>query len=200
MVISISGPSSTGKTTTVNKILSQKTLGGFDNIVVITETIRDLWAKEFSNYVSDVETMLNDKELTMKWTKAVSVEISNHIEKELSNIDLDKNLVVLDRCCLDHFVYTITNTMKFGITMDVLSTVLENFTRVDEKIDLMFYTEIPENDYFEDDGIRPLNLKDNRKMENNFFKLLFYKSAIKLPYDIEQRIKVIDDSIKKYNK
>lgn len=198
MIISISGPCSTGKTTTINEIKKLASLGGYEKIVIITETVRELWARDFAHRFNSVEKMLSDKDATMQWTEAVSFEIKNHIQQELEKIDIEKSLVVLDRCCLDHFVYTITNTMKFGITMKTLSIVLENFTQIDEKINLMFRTEIPKNDYFEDDGIRPLNLEDNRSVENNFFRLLFSKQAILLPYDINDRIKIINDEIIKY--
>lgn len=47
MIISISGPSSTGKSTLINKIKEKGKIGKYSNIIVINEVIRDMFKNEF---------------------------------------------------------------------------------------------------------------------------------------------------------
>ncbi len=65
----------------------------------------------------------------------------------------------------------------------------------ENKIDKIFLTVVPENDFYDADGVRPTIWKDTRNIENTLFQIMFKNQSVELPYDINERIKVIEDNI-----
>lgn len=195
MIISISGPTSTGKTTLIRKIQQKGNLGKYKNIIIINEVIRDIFKNEFLPKVNSMENMMTNKEYILQWVKRVGESSSNHIEKEISKYNNDDTLVILDRCIIDHFIYSIMHTAKFDIPLNEFYQAISTYKLSKQKIDYIFLTTIPENDFYDVDGIRPQDWSESRALENDLFKLLFSNFAIDLPYDIDERIKVIEECI-----
>ena len=195
MIISISGPSSTGKTTLINHIKEKGRLGKYNNIVVINEVIRDIFKNDFLPKVGSMENMMKNKEYVLQWVKRVGESSSMHIEKEISKCNDDNTLIILDRCIIDHFIYSIMHTAKFDIPLDEYYKVISSYKLSKQKIDYIFLTSIPENDFYDVDGVRPQDWAETRNLENELFQLLFSNFAIELPYDINERILIIEEKI-----
>jgi len=196
MIISISGPSSTGKTTLIKQIQHKGSLGKYKNIVVITEVIRDIFKNEFLPKVNSMENMMESKQYVLEWVKRVGESSSVHIEQEISKYNNDDTLIILDRCIIDHFIYSIMHTAKFDIPLDEFYAAISTYKLSKQKIDYIFLTSIPENDFYDVDGVRPQDWSETRELENGLFQLLFGNFAIDLPYDINERIKIIEDKVK----
>lgn len=194
MIISISGPSSTGKTTLINKIKKLGKLGDFKKIIVVNEVIRDMFQHEFLPKVGSMENMMKDKETVLQWIKKVGENTRNHIDKEIKKADSDA-LIILDRCIIDHFIYSIMHTTKFEIPLHEFYQAIRTYQPCNEKIDYIFLTNVPNDDFYDVDGIRPQDWAETRDLENSLFQLLFKNCSIELPYDIDERIKVIEKVI-----
>ena len=195
MIISISGPSSTGKTTLINRIKERGQLGKYHKIVIINEVIRDIFKNEFLPKVGSMENMMKDKEIVLEWVERVGQATSDHISSEIKkNLDED-TLIILDRCIIDHFIYSIMHTAKFDIPLDRFFKAIKTYKLSDDKIDYVFLTSIPENDFYDIDGIRPKDWEETRGLENSLFQLLFANNSVKLPYDIDERISIIENTI-----
>lgn len=195
MIISISGPSSTGKTTLIKRIKEKGKLGKYNNIVVINEVIRDIFKNDFLPRVSSMENMMKNKEYVLEWVERVGESSSMHIEKEISKYNNDDTLIILDRCIIDHFIYSIMHTAKFDIPLDQFYKAISSYKLSKQKIDYIFLTSIPENDFYDVDGVRPQDWAETRDLENGLFQLLFRNFAIELPYDINERIRIIEEKI-----
>ena len=195
MIISISGPSSTGKTTLIKEIQRKGNIGKYKNIVVINEVIRDIFKNEFLPKVGSMENMMKNKEYVLEWVEKVGESSSFHIDKEIEKYNSDDTLIILDRCIIDHFIYSIMHTAKFDIPLDKFYKAISTYKLSKQKIDHIFLTSIPENDFYDVDGVRPQDWSETRELENGLFQLLFSNFSINLPYDINERIKIIEDKI-----
>lgn len=195
MVISISGPASTGKTTLINQIKSQGKLANYKNIIIVNEIIREMFKEDFLPQVGSVEQMMEDKDYDLKWVKEVGKRTSAHIKNEINKYNNDDTLIILDRCTLDHFIYSLMHTIKFSLTPEEFYEFVKEYSKRDENIDYIFLTSIPENDFYEIDGIRPKTWENTRYLENSLFELIFKEVSIKLPHNNDDRIKVIEDTI-----
>lgn len=197
MVISISGPASTGKTTLINKIKEKGMIGKYKNIIVINEVIRDIFKNEFLPEVGTMENMMKNKQWVLKWVEKVGEATSNHINNEIKQHYKDDTLIILDRCIVDHFIYSIMHTAKFDIPLNEFSKAIKTYNLSSIKIDYIFLTSVPKNDFYDIDGVRPKDWEETRDLENSLFQLLFGNNAIKLPYDIDERINLIEKTIDK---
>lgn len=195
MIISISGPTSTGKTTLIGKIKERGYIGNYKKIVIIHEVIRDIFKKEFLPKVGSMDDMMQNRETLLEWVESVGENSSQHIESEISKYDNDDTIIILDRCIIDHFIYAIIHTTKFSISLEEFYKVISKYNLSTKKIDYIFLTSVPENDVYDVDGMRPQAWSDGRSLENSLFQLIFGNFSIGLPYDIEERIKVIEDTL-----
>ncbi|MBQ4263744.1 MAG: AAA family ATPase [Bacilli bacterium] len=195
MIISISGPASTGKTTLIRKIKEIGKLGKYSKIVIVNEVIRDIFKNNFLPKVGSMENMMKDKELVLEWIEKVGQETSMHINNEIKKNLEEDTLIILDRCIIDHFIYSIMHTAKFDIPLEGFYNAIKTYTLSETKIDYIFLTSIPEKDFYDIDGIRPKDWEETRGLENSLFQLLFGNNCINLPYDIDERISIIDSTI-----
>lgn len=195
MIISISGPSSTGKTTLINKIKEKGMIGKYKEIIVINEVIRDMFKNDFLPEVGTMENMMKDKQWVLKWVEKVGEVTSNHINNEIKKHVKDDTLIILDRCIVDHFIYSIMHTAKFDIPLNKFYKAIKTYNLSSTKIDYIFLTNVPENDFYDVDGVRPKDWEETRDLENSLFQLLFGNNAIELPYDIDERINIIEKTI-----
>lgn len=195
MIISISGPSSTGKTTLINKIKEKGMIGKYKKIIVINEVIRDMFKNDFLPEVGTMENMMKDKQWVLKWVEKVGEVTSNHINNEIKKHVKDDTLIILDRCIVDHFIYSIMHTAKFDIPLNKFYKAIKTYNLSSTKIDYIFLTNVPENDFYDVDGVRPKDWEKTRDLENSLFQLLFGNNAIELPYDIDERINLIEKTI-----
>lgn len=136
MVISISGPSSTGKTTTINEILKRGKLGKYEKIIVVNENIRKMFKEEFLSEVGSMENMMPKKEWALRWVKAVGKNEKKFIDEQISKYCEDKNtLIILDRCILDHFIYFLMHTIKYKLTFEEFFEIINEYSNSKCKID-----------------------------------------------------------------
>lgn len=200
MIISISGPSSTGKTTTIRKLIQRGEIGGFRNIICISESVRELFEKEYAHLANGPSDILKNKELTKDWTKSIARMCENELLPEILKNNSKDTLVVLDRCFIDHAIYAIINLIEFEDCAETLTYSLEKFLTDINIIDCMFVTQIPDDDYYEDDNFRPEEIKRKRKLEQLLFDAFFIRRATQLPYDIDKRIDLITDTVEQFQK
>lgn len=157
--------------------------------------IRDIFSKEFLPKVGSMENMMTNKDYVLEWVESVGKNSSLHIQEEIDKNNNDDTLIILDRCIIDHFIYSIMHTAKFAIPLENFYKAISTYKLSKQKIDYIFLTHVPENDFYDVDGVRPQDWSETRDLENSMFQLLFGNSSVELPYDIDERIKVIEKKI-----
>lgn len=138
---------------------------------------------------------MQDKDYVLDWVKKVGDNTSKHIQEQIDNYNDENTLIILDRCIIDHFIYSIMHTIKFAIPLDIFFEIIKTYKLSVQKIDYIFLTSVPDNDFYDVDGIRPQDWSETRNLENYLFQLLLSNNAIKLPYDIDKRIEIIEKTV-----
>ena len=182
MVISISGASSTGKTTLFNKL---KEL--FPQYNYIEETYRKA--------VNNKQINLDDPEEAFLF----QYELGNDLKLPIFNIN---QIYILDRCSFDNIIYLslhflrLDDELKKKYLFKYTESILYSRSLI-MNIDYIFLTQ--GDNEIEDDNIRPGIYNDFRDQELSLFKTLIktiHKSYLILPNNINDRVQMIIDYIR----
>ena len=181
MIISISGPSSAGKTTLINELRTQ-----IHNCYIQDETFR-IFVKDKNINFNDAEEAFNFQVDLLSFTKKLY----------LTNIYYQQdNLIIMDRCALDSVVYMFLHYYRLpynkqikyaNIFLQCISDSLELTKQVDK-----IFLALPKDESIEDDGIRPDIYQYMRNEEIFLFKSFFDREkVIVLPSQTDERIQTI---------
>jgi nicotinamide riboside kinase len=182
MVISFTGAQSTGKSTLLEMLKTDKRFRKFDFVPEITRRL----TKQYN---------LNINEDGDEFTQLAI--LNSHLHNYL--VYRNKN-VILDRCILDGFMYTTyqyyTGKVPEAITLHASCL----FEKLIKKYDIIFYTEpdIP----LVDDGQRSANVEFRNKMIDLFEEAIqHYKiNVVRLKGSVEERLETIYNTFDNYGK
>jgi nicotinamide riboside kinase len=175
MIISFSGPQSSGKSTLLN--ILQELSPSWDYIPEITRLVKreyDLPINEDGNDLT--QTMIMCEHLRNAYTKR-----DNH--------------AILDRCSLDGVVYTHWLCDKGNINMGTYSHARYIFDNTIDRYDLIIYTS-PEDVPVVDDGERSTNIEFRNEIIELFEKYIAglpIEKVVRVRGSIEERVKQIQN-------
>lgn len=184
MIISISGASSTGKTTLLNTLsnyIKEDKYFEYIKVDYVTEYFRDY----MHEYSIDTQTAFDDPIESLKIQYSLIQYLENTYNK-LKNIK--HSLIICDRCPLDSLIYTslhyfrlsdIDKARQIKSYMDNIKICKE---LTNKYIDRIYFTSPTKQTLkIEDDGERPKIYEDSREIEITLFDEIFKKKGIKLP-------------------
>lgn len=191
MIISISGPSSTGKSTLISAL---KEYYG-DGCVIMSEVIRESLAEMLKTYGS-LNGIYEDKDATLKSIEKLCDDYCNSV---LKLPYLDSKPIIMDRCHIDGIVYALINTLPFDGCDEVVSKVVTRYLSTPIEFDKVYFTVPSDDDKIEDDGFRSMQLLHRRPLEVNLFKMYHtQRNAVVLPDGVYKRVHLIVSDIEKY--
>lgn len=179
MIISFSGPQSSGKSTLLN--ILEELSPSWDYIPEITRLVKreyDLPINEDGNDLT--QTMIMCEHLRNAYTKR-----DNH--------------AILDRCSLDGVVYTHWLCDKGKINMGTYSHARYIFDNTIDKYDLIMYTS-PEDVPIVDDGERSINIEFRNEIIELFEKYISnlpVEKVLRINGNIQERVKQIQNVLGK---
>lgn len=203
MILSISGPSSTGKTTLINDLYKNgnvlKSLTGTENVVKVEETARGLFTEHFGKKYPSFEELLKNGADTMEFEFIVA---RDQIHKYAKYAQDNTTLYLCDRCPLDTMVYLALNYQYANqkVRESYSSRYQSMLTNLKDCYDrsasqMRVYKTLPFSDEsIEDDGFRPMQYVYRRQAELLAFDLLTTDLLI-LPSDRQERVQVVLDNL-----
>ena len=183
MIISISGPSSTGKTTLFNTLKKE-----FNNkIIFINEVFRE--------YIINNQIDFNNAEEAFNF----QCDLCKHM---IYQNTLNK-IIILDRCNFDTIVYMTLHFLRLQNKEKYIIQFLNHIKICEESllyINFIFLTQA-QTLMIKDDGIRPQIYNILRSQEIDLFNKLYYSrqeykpKLILLPFNINMQIALIKQYI-----
>lgn len=175
MVISFSGPQSSGKTTLLN-ILKEKN-PAFNFVPEVTRLVK-------KKYKAKINEAGNDKTQSL----IMYEHIINLIRSQYHDVN------IFDRCLLDGLVYTTyLYYVQKSISKEVMRDVLDGFSNYISSYDVIFYTE-PEDVPLVDDGERSADDKFRKNITELFelaisdMKKTLSTRVVRLKGTVEERL------------
>lgn len=197
MIICISGPSSTGKTTLFNELQKHhkliKSIYG-NKVVFLEESIRKIAAENYPDKTFDEIISTSESAISFQ------LEIAESIYQNYISILSDRDtLYIIDRSPLDNLVYDIMNYQ-----CDDPEVMMSNSKKLNEAcskmrslysyVDRVYLTQVDRsNESIEKDGFRPSKYEYRRQLEIELFNSIFDFSPIvvKLPSMMSERVKTV---------
>jgi len=209
MIITISGPSSTGKTTLFEKLkknesLIQSIYGG--DVVFVEELVRSTIKDNYGDNTSFEDIVQRDDD-AIKLQLMISDKIRSYYEEMIYNKD---RLYICDRCPLDNVAYNLLNyqcnnpkvMLKYSQKLSDACSMMRALTSY---VDRIYLTSVDrENEKsVERDGFRPTSYEYRRQLEIELFNVIFdfNPKVVMLPSVSNDRINVIiTDLARLFNK
>lgn len=199
MIICISGPSSTGKTTLINELKDYKELieliYGIGRVQFSTEYIRDYVEKEYPNKTFDEIISVPENAIQLQF------KIADITYNEFIRMLKDRSvLYICDRCPLDNLVYNILN--YHCNDRDLMIKYSEEFSRtcsivrsLSNYVDRIYLTQVDVSNEKSvvKDGFRPESYEYRRQLEVELFNSIFEfnPKVCKIPSSRNDRISTI---------
>lgn len=201
MIIAISGPSSTGKTTLLQDLYRRsdvlKLATNATEIVLVKETARSLFEDYFSDRYHSFEELLGNDRDTMEFQILVAKDqIASYAE-----YNEDKSTLYLcDRCPLDTMVYLALNYQYASKEVRVeysskYLAIMKELLECYNNSDIKAYRTFPFSDEsIEADGFRPIQYTYRRQAELMAFDLMNV-NLVELPDNRHDRVEIILNDI-----
>jgi len=179
MIISFTGAQSTGKSTLLNRCVTE-----FDDKFIyfpeITRSIRNKFGVKINEAGDDITQLLI---------------ISGHIENMIKGTTSEKHCI-FDRCVLDGLVYTEWLTNNGIVSPCVYESMIGVFEKYIDKVDVIFYTD-PKDVGLVYDGERSVDIEFRNSIINSFENYIkYYKQVVKLSGTVEERMNTIKETLK----
>lgn len=191
--ISISGPSSTGKTTLVNSLSTYRELS---NAVFSPDLYSAVWTDLVDQgFFSEWKEINTDSEYLCLYV----IRLIDYYENYIKSYENTDKLVILDGCWLDLAIYAIINIWYTRVIKEVQEEILHKLNKFDEHLSRIYFTSFDESKQIKQKyrmQYRMANMKLNRPLEIQFYELYKnFKNAVNLPSsDIsESSLFIIDD-------
>lgn len=197
MIIAISGPSSTGKTTLFNKLKNEhkdfiESVYHNGKVVFHEESIRKIIENEYS---IPFEEIIKNPETAVKLQLRIADEMYESTKMMLSDFT---TLYICDRCPLDNIVYNIMNYQSDNPDFMIkhaedLSHACSIMRSMYHYIDRIYLTSVDRDSTIVRDGFRPTGYEHRRQLEIELFNTIFDFSnkVLKLPSTMNERITTI---------
>lgn len=184
MIISISGPSSTGKTTLFNALKIN-----LNDFYTKTNDIKNIFIEEdFRRYVKNRQISLDDPEIAFNFQYDLLNNSIELVPKIGSNF-------ILDRCAYDTLVYGTLHFLRLENKEKYINKYIEYTIECNEllkNIKYIFLTQV-KTDKIENDNIRPIIYEKLRLQEINLFNTLYKNLNIKtihLPLNLNDQLNI----------
>jgi len=179
MIISFTGAQSTGKSTLLNRCVTEFE-ERFMYFPEITRSIRDKFGVKINESGNDITQLLI---------------ISGHIENMIKGMSSEKHCI-FDRCVLDGLVYTEWLKNNGVVSSCVYESMSNVFTEYIDKVDIIFYTD-PKDVELVYDGERSVDVEFRNSIINSFENYIkYYKQVVKLSGTVEERMNTIKETLK----
>lgn len=197
MILNITGPASTGKTTLVNDLKSYteelKKIFNVEEVKVLHETARGIFDRYFSNKYSTLEELLGNSRDAIEYHRYITI---NQLQTMSKYSNMPDTLLICDRCELDTMVYLSLNYHNIQdeslreelevLYREMLRQLHESFLQSNN---ITFRT-LPFKDV-EHDGFRPGLYDVLRQSECLGFDMITESVSILLPSGREERVNFI---------
>lgn len=205
MIITVSGPSSTGKTTLVESLKPYSgilsSLSG-KSVVFVPESIREVTEKEYSG--KPLQEIFQDAEESMRVQFSVT---DLNLQRYSDMLAHPENLYICDRGALDNLVYTLLRYISSP--PEIMAKYAARFSSCCASNRMLAGLEdiafITKPDYLsglpEDDGYRPEMFSLMRKAENELFSAAFRSGNVMcLPSDTHERCVAVMQAVRRLGK
>jgi len=177
--ISISGPSTTGKTSLIDSLSTYSNLKN----VVFSPDIHDVVWKELVDlgYFTEFKEISTDSEYLCTYI----IRLIEYYNKYIDSFKDKDVLVILDGCWLDISIYSILNMWYNRIIKSVQDSILESISKYDERISKIYITKADDVNYpiskYRLRG-KITTFRENRPLELKYYELArHFKNAVSLP-------------------
>lgn len=177
--ISISGPSSTGKTTLVDSLSTHRELS---NAVFSPDLYSAVWTNLVDQgFFSEWKEINTDSEYLCLYI----IRLIDYYENYIKSYENTDKLVILDGCWLDLAIYAIINLWYTRVIKEVQEEILHKLNKFDEHLSRIYFTSFDESKQIKQKyrmQYRMANMKLNRPLEIQFYELYKnFKNAVNLP-------------------
>ena len=177
--ISISGPSSTGKTTLVDSLSTHRELS---NAVFSPDLYSAVWTNLVDQgFFSEWKEINTDSEYLCLYV----IRLIDYYENYIKSYENTDKLVILDGCWLDLAIYAIINLWYTRVIKEVQEEILHKLNKFDEHLSRIYFTSFDESKQIKQKyrmQYRMANMKLNRPLEIQFYELYKnFKNAVNLP-------------------
>lgn len=200
MIINISGPSCTGKTTLVTNLSKRrkdiKNILKVNNVVPVYETARDIFKTHFGEKYETLNDLLQSRQATLDYHWMIAQDQAKRIG---TYADDPNRLYIMDRGPLDTSIYLMLN---YSYNLDPLDgtrrqyeTTIKLLKSLHVKSKAITFRTLPFDIEVEKDGFRPEKYEELRDMEVEMFENVFQGAPV-LPDGAEKRVEFILDYLK----
>lgn len=177
--ISISGPSSTGKTTLVDSLSTHRELS---NAVFSPDLYSAVWTDLVDQgFFSEWKEINTDSEYLCLYI----IRLIDYYENYIKSYENTDKLVILDGCWLDLAIYAIINLWYTRVIKEVQEEILHKLNKFDDHLSRIYFTSFDESKQIKQKyrmQYRMANMKLNRPLEIQFYELYKnFKNAVNLP-------------------
>lgn len=177
--ISISGPSSTGKTTLVDSLSTHRELS---NAVFSPDLYSAVWTDLVDQgFFSEWKEINTDSEYLCLYV----IRLIDYYENYIKSYENTDKLVILDGCWLDLAIYAIINLWYTRVIKEVQEEILHKLNKFDDHLSRIYFTSFDESKQIKQKyrmQYRMANMKLNRPLEIQFYELYKnFKNAVNLP-------------------
>ena len=177
--ISISGPSSTGKTTLVDSLSTHRELS---NAVFSPDLYSAVWTNLVDQgFFSEWKEINTDSEYLCLYV----IRLIDYYENYIKSYENTDKLVILDGCWLDLAIYAIINLWYTRVIKEVQEEILHKLNKFDDHLSRIYFTSFDESKQIKQKyrmQYRMANMKLNRPLEIQFYELYKnFKNAVNLP-------------------
>lgn len=191
MIIAISGPSATGKTSLFEALKRSPFL---EDAIFLPDLYEAVWNNLLdSGYFKDFTEISRDSEFLCLYL----IRLTNYYNEMIEEYKNSDKLVILDSCWLDVSIYAIINMWHAHLIKEVQETVLKNLLVYDDEISRIYLTSNDEsvinNTPKYHSPFKKYNVKVNRPLELQYYELYSnFKNVEKLPSsDVEKEVEFI---------
>lgn len=191
--ISISGPSTTGKTSLIDSLSTHKEM--YD--VILSPDMHDVVWNEMVQigHFSEFSEILSDSDYLCTYM----IRLIDHYNEYMDRYEDEDAIVLLDGCWLDFTIYAVLNMWYTRIIKSVQEEILEKIAKYDDRISRIYLTTADDEKYpvdkFRLRG-KITTFRANRPLEIQYYKIARHlKNAMMLPStDIsESSLFIIED-------
>lgn len=137
--ISISGPSSTGKTTLVDSLSTYRELS---NAIFSPDLYSAVWTDLVDQgFFSEWKEINTDSEYLCLYV----IRLIDYYENYIKSYENTDKLVILDGCWLDLAIYAIINIWYTRVIKEVQEEILHKLNKFDEHLSRIYFTSFDES-------------------------------------------------------
>lgn len=194
MIISISGPSKSGKSTIISLLKDSLPR----NTIYIPDIYNNVWVDMVNNgFFSKFEEVTKDRDYLFLYIARVCESYDSILDKYL----LSDDLVILENCYLDYLIYAQLNSWYHYPLVEYQESKVSNLLNRNYLINRIYMTTADDSNYSDlkvnfDYKVTKTSFKRNRKLELAFYNIYRNnRKVVSLPPNSMECDKVIIDDL-----